>query len=297
MERFDEMFLMMASQHNGIEDLLKTFFSFLHRKTDFYVVSTQQNGRMGFPAGLCHYASVCHAIRFGREAYAVEMHPRLPTRTQTYSLYARVQSKRAYTNGPVDTVCTRAQYSQMLLPFVRHDNRFRCDRALQVELKWSGCGTHEYVHPLRIIVEVGNLKVAALVDTGSDFDCIDSDLARVQIDRKNPGFHERRLTANVSVKGYASGMSAETNYESDWDVKFTGLVTKGKREHSTKLIKLTLSEFSGLGDPIILGMPMFDKYGGLEYDLEHVRLLELDIPRYRGNSSPGVGRVGGMTLQ
>eukprot|EP00937_MAST-01D_sp_MAST-1D-sp2_P006509 g6509.t1 len=50
--RFDDLFLNLAAQHNGIEGLLQTFFSFLHRKTDFYVVANKNNGKMGFPAGV-----------------------------------------------------------------------------------------------------------------------------------------------------------------------------------------------------------------------------------------------------
>ena len=48
--RFDEVFMGLASQHGGIEALLQTFFSFLHRKTDFYVV-TETPTNMGFPPG------------------------------------------------------------------------------------------------------------------------------------------------------------------------------------------------------------------------------------------------------
>jgi hypothetical protein len=52
--RFDELLLNVAAQSGGIEPLLKSFFSFLHRKTDFYVVADFQSGAkvsMGFPPG------------------------------------------------------------------------------------------------------------------------------------------------------------------------------------------------------------------------------------------------------
>ncbi len=47
--RFDEILMGMASQHAGIEDLLHSVFDFLHRKTDFYMVSNDPAEKgMGF---------------------------------------------------------------------------------------------------------------------------------------------------------------------------------------------------------------------------------------------------------
>lgn len=52
--RFDDVLLNLAAQSGGIEPLLLAFFSFLHRKTDFYVTADFKPGtqvKMGFPPG------------------------------------------------------------------------------------------------------------------------------------------------------------------------------------------------------------------------------------------------------
>ena len=52
---FDQLFMQVAGKSGGIDPLLREFFSFLHRKTDFYVQYSLQEGKvertMGFPEG------------------------------------------------------------------------------------------------------------------------------------------------------------------------------------------------------------------------------------------------------
>ena len=50
--RFDALLTQLAQQHGGVESLLDSFFDFLHRKTDFYVVSSDPaRHKMGFLPG------------------------------------------------------------------------------------------------------------------------------------------------------------------------------------------------------------------------------------------------------
>ena len=49
-----------------------------------------------------------------------------------------------------------------------------------VSIVWSGCGTYSYVHPLRVLIRSGDLRVAALIDTGRDYDAIGHDLLLAQ---------------------------------------------------------------------------------------------------------------------
>lgn len=52
--RFDEVLMTMAGQAGSLDVLLRIFFSFLHRNTDFYVTfdpTKVKSANMGFPAG------------------------------------------------------------------------------------------------------------------------------------------------------------------------------------------------------------------------------------------------------
>lgn len=51
-EPLDGLLMAVASKHKSIPELLKTLFSFLHRRTDFYVVDDSPTRRMGFKAGV-----------------------------------------------------------------------------------------------------------------------------------------------------------------------------------------------------------------------------------------------------
>ena len=51
-EMYDQMLMQLAGRHNGIESLLKTIFTFFHRKTDLYLVANKEQNNMGFPSGI-----------------------------------------------------------------------------------------------------------------------------------------------------------------------------------------------------------------------------------------------------
>jgi len=66
----------LAGQLGGIEPLLQAFFSFLHRKTDFYVAydrSLKAPPRMGFPTGAAEALVLKHFRAFPTKAYEQEV--------------------------------------------------------------------------------------------------------------------------------------------------------------------------------------------------------------------------------
>ena len=46
--RFDDVLAALAQQHDGLRPLLRTLFSFLHRRTDLYVADASPQRPMGF---------------------------------------------------------------------------------------------------------------------------------------------------------------------------------------------------------------------------------------------------------
>ena len=94
---------------------------------------------------------------------------------------------------------------------------------------WSGCGTYYYVHPLRCLIRLGNLRVVALIDSGSDYDAIDHDLSIAEELRQNPAFRGRiKFAENVS--GFAEGMKLKSEFVSDCDVTLCGAPIAGGRK-------------------------------------------------------------------
>ena len=151
----------------------------------------------------------------------------------------------------------------------------------RMALQWRLCsaasgmriGEASHPGPLHVKMDLGTLTVSALVDTGSDYDAIDADLSGLQETKYgNPGFIERRETATCWVGGYCSGMQQQSSAESDWFLGVFGSQT-WDGPPSKIMVKTTLTEFRGLGDPVIIGMPSIDQYGGMEVTGNRVWVL------------------------
>ena len=57
-----------------------------------------------------------------------------------------------------------------------------------------------------------------------------------------------------------------------------------------------MQEFTELGDPIIVGMPLIDGSGGMETEQRHIWLMGLWVPRYV-RSAPAPGKASGDTAR
>jgi len=152
--------------------------------------------------------------------------------------------------------------------------------------------------PLRVELNLGQLKVFALIDTGSDFDAIDADLSRMlRATARDPQAHVgaspvaltpdihpfigRQEVPSATVLGFTQGMQQRCSYESDWLLNFVGQSTwQGPSQQ--RVVRCTFSEFDGLGDPIIIGMPTIDRYGVLEVTSTHIWLFDCWITRVPG---------------
>ena len=78
---------------------------------------------------------------------------------------------------------------------------------LKVRLEWCGTSTREYCHlPLQSTIHLGPVKVIPLVDTGSDYDGIDLDLANLLVERKCDAFVRRCVFSAQKVKGFSTTM-------------------------------------------------------------------------------------------
>ena len=68
-EQFDDALLAIATKHKDIDGLLRTLFSFLHRRTDFYVADANPRRTMGFAPGAAE-ALVSRAAAPRRDVHA-----------------------------------------------------------------------------------------------------------------------------------------------------------------------------------------------------------------------------------
>ncbi len=51
MEQLDELFMVLQSRTQGLDGILRAFFSWLNRRTDLYVVDPSPRRPMGFSEG------------------------------------------------------------------------------------------------------------------------------------------------------------------------------------------------------------------------------------------------------
>jgi len=108
-DRFDEVLGAVAQQHRSIVGLLSTLFSFLHRRTDFYVSDPDPKRRMGFAPGQAEQLLLTTFRRFplrdptGRPMKHVEPSP-TPSALSASATVAKGASATAASAAPTTAV-------------------------------------------------------------------------------------------------------------------------------------------------------------------------------------------------
>ena len=165
---------------------------------------------------------------------------------------------------------------------------------IRTSLVWSGCSPFSYTNPLSIIIYIDQLKVEALVDTGADYDAIDGELAELLVRERCPSFVSRTLIANRSVSGFTESLQTSTKAQSTWKITLSGApVFQGTT--ISKDVFIACYEFASLSDPLILGMPSIDEYGGLEVVEKFIWYADLWIPRH--DTTKRTGSVASLRLE
>ena len=138
---------------------------------------------------------------------------------------------------------------------------------------------------MRAVVYIGDMRICALVDSGSDYDALDQDLAELQAKRQNPAFRSRSRVATQNVSGFSSALRQTTENESEWELRLCGSATFGGTNVERR-VNVRFNEFRELSDPMILGMPFIDLHGGLEVTSQFLWVGGLWLPRWQP-SEPG----------
>ena len=154
-----------------------------------------------------------------------------------------------------------------------HQSPKRCPR--DSTLGYPGEG------PVRVLAKLGDLSLHVMIDSGSDYNAINADLALLQERAKNAAFGGRRNLQPESIGGYAEGLNKVVSQASRWTVTLTGY--HDDDTWFTKPVEQNIAEefheVLGLNDPLILGNPWLDKYGPLTIDKNAVFLNDVWMER------------------
>ena len=122
--------------------------------------------------------------------------------------------------------------------------------------------------PLKIPCHLGHLPTIVMVDTGSDYDCINKQYADHERSQESIAWR-RELTIDSDEKDVGTAFDSSERREpeglGEWNISFYGSTTFGGQRKSHN-VTVALYEFSQLHEKIILGMPFVDSHGGLQVD-------------------------------
>jgi hypothetical protein len=117
----DDVMMSLASKLGGIEPLLHAFFSFLNRKTDFYIAFSKDlkgQPKMGFPEGKAEALVLKHFRTFPMKDYGTELARMEEARKQYKAPTPKLNSTMRETAGATPDPKPRSQQKQAQKPQV-----------------------------------------------------------------------------------------------------------------------------------------------------------------------------------